>query len=134
MMRINLTFRVWILIISLVIAIMAINPLLALEKGVIVKNIEQDSIFFREGMGVGEIIKEIDGNKISSVADYSNIMNQFSFNPAQFFVSTDSGLFTYFSDSLGFDVYQMKGGHKEFRRYVLRNLENYKFLKNTKIL
>ena len=29
-------------------------------------------------------------------------------------------------DSLGFDVYQMKGGHKEFRRYVLRTLENYK--------
>ena len=35
-------------------------------------------------------------------------------------------------DSLGFDVYQMKGGHKEFRRYVLRNLENYKL--NSKLI
>ena len=29
-------------------------------------------------------------------------------------------------DSLGFDAYQLKGGHKNFRRYVLQRLENYK--------
>lgn len=30
-------------------------------------------------------------------------------------------------DSLGFDVYQLKGGHKAFRRYVLDRLSNYSF-------
>jgi len=30
-------------------------------------------------------------------------------------------------DSLGFDVYQLNGGHKAFRRYVLERLETYKF-------
>jgi len=29
--------------------------------------------------------------------------------------------------SLGFDVYQLNGGHKAFRRHVLEGLENYKF-------
>ena len=90
MMKINLTFRVWILIISLIIAFIAINPLLSLEKGVIIKSIEKDSVIFKEGMAVGEIIKEVNGEKIFSVADYAGIVNSFSFNPVQFSVSTDS--------------------------------------------
>ncbi len=109
MAKLKLTVRIWVLIISLVIALMAINPLLALEKGVIVKSIEKNSDLSREGIVVGEIIKEINGEKIFSVEDYLRITDKFLINPIQFSIKANLTDFTYTSKSLGFSVNEVNG-------------------------
>ncbi len=101
---IKITFRIWIWIFFMIIAVMAINPLMALEKGVLVKSVEKNSTAELSGFTAGEIIKEIDGTKIYSVQEYSQKMNSISVNPVQFSVLTDKGTFAYTSKSFDFSV------------------------------
>ncbi len=70
----KISFRVWILIIALLLSLLAIRPSFA--EGVIIKSIEKDSSAFEQGLKQGDIIKEINENKISNLEDYGKIMNQ----------------------------------------------------------
>ena len=73
-MKFNLTFKIWILIICLLLSFLAIfsMPPIFLKKGVLITSIELNSTAFEHGLREGQIITEIDGYKIRSLEDFSN--------------------------------------------------------------
>lgn len=68
----KITFRVWILIICLGLGILMISP--SLENGALIKSVEKNSAAYNASIRAGEIIKEINGNKINSPEDYTKEM------------------------------------------------------------
>src|SRR3989344_2234199 len=72
----KLTIRIWILIIILLLALLAIGPWQAFEKGVVIKSVEQNSSAFDAGLKQGMLIKEINSQKISNAEDYSSVISQ----------------------------------------------------------
>ena len=67
-------WRVWVLIIALVLSIMAIRP--NLDSGVVIKSIARDSPLFEQGLRQGAVITEINKKPILVSADYAKIMNK----------------------------------------------------------
>lgn len=70
--RMRLGWRIWLLLIVLLLSVLAIKP--SFEDGVVVKSVEKNSSIFIEGLRAGEIIKEINGNVIESREDYASVM------------------------------------------------------------
>jgi preprotein translocase subunit SecD len=103
-MGIKLTTRIIIVLICLFLAVLAINPVQSLEKGILIKNVKSDSIASSYGLSAGDIIKELNGASIKSVEDYSKIMSGLAVQPVEFVVVIDSGEFRYTSKTLDFDV------------------------------
>jgi len=73
----KLGLRIWILIIALIISLLAINPLLAFNSGVVVKSVEKNSSAFDSGLRDGEVIVSINGEPIKSKEDYGRFMEEF---------------------------------------------------------
>lgn len=69
----KIPIRIWILIIVLILSLVAIKP--TLETGVVIKFVEQGSDISEAGISSGEIIKEINGERIENVEDYSRVIN-----------------------------------------------------------
>ena len=69
----KLGWRIWILIIALALSLLAISP--SFQKGVLIKSVDVDSYSFSQGMRAGEIIKDINGNKITNIEDYAKAMD-----------------------------------------------------------
>jgi preprotein translocase subunit SecD len=61
------------MIIALVLSVLAIHP--TFEKGVVVKSIDRNSPLFEQGLRQGNIIQEINGQKISNLEDYNRIVS-----------------------------------------------------------
>jgi preprotein translocase subunit SecD len=61
-------FRVWVLIIVLLLSILAISP--SFRSGVIVKSVDKNSSIFEAGLKQGEIINQINGVNIKNKLDY----------------------------------------------------------------
>ncbi len=76
----KLTWRIWMLIAFLIFSLISIFsiPPQFLEKGLIVKSVEQNSSVFDLGLRAGMIIQEINGQTIETIEDYSNSMSIFS--------------------------------------------------------
>ena len=72
----KITFRIWLLIIVLILAILSIAPWGYFEKGVLIKSVEKNSTAFNYGLRQGMIIKQIDDNIIKNAADYSAIISR----------------------------------------------------------
>lgn len=72
----KITFRIWLLIISIVLSLIAIFsiPPIFLQSGVVVTAVHQNSTVFSDGLREGMIIQRINGKEIKSVQDYINIM------------------------------------------------------------
>ncbi|MEI6732259.1 MAG: hypothetical protein WCK90_06300, partial [archaeon] len=62
-------WRLWLLIIMILLSILAIKP--SFESGALVKSVDKNSDFFAQGLRAGEIIKEVNGQAITSKADYT---------------------------------------------------------------
>jgi len=73
----KLTFRIWILIIFLILSLLALVgfPPTFLEKGVIVKDVDINSTAFDSGLKKGEIITSVNEQKINNAEDYSKVIN-----------------------------------------------------------
>jgi len=104
-MKFNLTFKIWIMIIFLILALLAIFsfPPTFLEKGVIVKSIDQNSSAFKEGLTQGETIIAINENQINDFQDYSNtITNLFQDTTEQIKIKiqTKENLYVFFTDKV----------------------------------
>jgi preprotein translocase subunit SecD len=103
------TFKIILLIFFLAVALVAISPWKALESGVLIKSVSQNSTAYNEGLAAGEILHSINGNKISSLADFSNASAKvFNLEPADFEITAlDNGMeriFNYTSFSIDFNV------------------------------
>lgn len=103
----KLGFRVWVLIIALFLAVLAIAPWKSFEKGVAIQSIEQNSTAFQQGLKSGQIIIAVNGQKVKSLEDFSKIVsnvNQSGQN-VKTIITTKSGEFVIYSnESLGITV------------------------------
>jgi len=70
------TLRIWLLIIVLAFSLIAIfgMPPKALQSGVVIASVESNSTAFNAGLRQGQIITKIDGNKITSLQDFTDAL------------------------------------------------------------
>ncbi len=75
---VKLSFRIWILIIVLILSLISIFglPPSFLEKGILITGVEQNSSSFEQGLRQGQIITLIDGKTINNAEDFSKIIQE----------------------------------------------------------
>ena len=100
-MKNKITWRIWLLIVVLLISIVAIFgiPPKFLQGGVEIKSVEQNSTTFEQGLRKGQIITGIDGKEIKNLTDFSNTLSG-KFNSDESVkttIQTTSGDFVLFS-------------------------------------
>ena len=78
MKKLNFTWKIWMLIIILLISLVSIFglPPRFLDKGILITSVDQNSTAFNEGLRKGQIIISIDGKKVNNIEDYSNIITE----------------------------------------------------------
>jgi len=74
--KMKLTWKLWILIIILAMSLLSIFglPPTFFQKGVVITSVDSNSTAFEQGLRQGQIITEIDGQKIKSLEDFSNAL------------------------------------------------------------
>lgn len=99
-MKIKFTLRVWILIIILFLSFLSVAPWKFFEKGVLIKSVEINSTAFNQGLRQGQIITSLDGNKVESIEDYSEIIGNknYSSEKIKTTITTSQGEFILFSN------------------------------------
>jgi len=72
----KLTWKIWLLIIVLAMSLLSIFglPPTFFQKGVIVTSVEANSTAFEQGLRQGQIITEVDNQRISNLEDFTNAM------------------------------------------------------------
>ena len=74
-MKTKLTWKIWLLIIIVALSLMSIFITPAFfQKGVLVTSVETNSTAFEQGLRQGQIIIEIDSQKITNINDFTKIM------------------------------------------------------------
>ncbi len=75
-MKFKLTFRIWVLIIAIVLSLLSIfiTPHF-LQGGVLISSVDSNSTAFEYGLRQGQIIIEVDGKKINNLEDFTNALN-----------------------------------------------------------
>ncbi len=92
--------RVWILLLALFLALLAIAPWKSLDNGVLIRSVEINSSAFEQGLRQGQVINSIDGQEVETVEDFSKIMSEknFSNGSIKTLVSTNQGESILFDD------------------------------------
>ena len=77
-MKTKLTWKIWLLIIVVVLSLIAIFglPPAALQEGVLVSSIEQNSSLYEQGMRQGQTILSVDESPIKNVEDYTQFISE----------------------------------------------------------
>lgn len=77
-MKLNLNWKIWLLIIVVALSLLSIFglPPSFMEKGVLITSVETNSTAFDQGLRVGQIIVGIDENKIDNLEDYSAVLSK----------------------------------------------------------
>ncbi len=79
-MKIKLTWKIWLWLAVLAFALVSIfvssNGITLFQKGVLITSVEQNSSAFEQGLRQGQIISDIDGNKIETIQDFSRIISE----------------------------------------------------------
>ena len=74
-MKIKLSWRIWLLIVVVVLSIMSIfNITMLSQKGVIITSITPNSTAFEQGFKQGQIIIQVNEQKITSIDDFSSAL------------------------------------------------------------
>jgi len=96
----KLGVRIWILIIVLFLALLSIAPWKTFDSGILIKSVEINSSAFDQGLRQGQIIKSIDGKKVDTIGDFSEIIGEKNFSSnVKTIIATDQGEFILFSDA-----------------------------------
>lgn len=99
----KLTWKIWLLIIFLVLSVLSIFNFSAFfEHGVVISSVSPNSTAFDQGLKQGQIISSIDGQKINSIDDYTvAIQGKFISNQSEKMIfETNSGEIIYFAQSI----------------------------------
>jgi preprotein translocase subunit SecD len=74
-MKLRFGFRIWLLIIVLILSLISIfiTPTF-LQDGVIIASVDSNSTAFEQGLRQGQVIIAIDGKEITSLEDFTNIL------------------------------------------------------------
>jgi len=77
-MKIELNWRIWVLIVAVVLSLLAIFgfSLNFFQEGVIVTSVDPNSVAFEEGLKQGDVIIRIDGQQIIDLESYSEIVKK----------------------------------------------------------
>jgi preprotein translocase subunit SecD len=70
-MKLKWTWRIWVLVIVLALSLLSIFGIPTFQSGVLVTSVEPNSTAFEQGLRQGQIIIEIDGQKITNLEDFS---------------------------------------------------------------
>lgn len=70
-MKIKLTWRIWFLIILLLISVLAMINFSGFKKGVLVTSVDLNSTAYESGLRQGQIITKVDSSEILNIEDYS---------------------------------------------------------------
>ncbi|MEK6820302.1 MAG: preprotein translocase subunit SecD [Nanoarchaeota archaeon] len=70
-----MSWRVWVLIFVLILSAISIAPWGYLEKGALIKSVEQNSTAFNEGLRQGMVIRALNSEEVDNMEDYSRIMS-----------------------------------------------------------
>lgn len=100
----KITWRVWLLIILLVIAAVTIFNWQILSGKINAKSIVPNSSAAQAGMSVGEIIKEVNGKSIKNLADYSESIALLDLEEKEFIIKTENKTFIYKGTTLDFTL------------------------------
>jgi len=71
----KLNWKIWLLIFVVMGSLLAIIPL-DFSKGLEISSIEQNSTAYEQGLRQGQIITNLNGEQITSLEDYQNIINE----------------------------------------------------------
>ncbi len=96
----KLSFRIWILIICLIISIIAIKP--SFQSGVIIKSTEKlPADTLGASPAAGEIIKFVNGEPVNNIEDYSKIISSLfpSEQEIKLEITTKAGDYTIYTNS-----------------------------------
>jgi len=98
----KLSWKIWILIILIIIfLIVVINPQ-AFNSGLLVKESTTNSSSFNAGLRKGDIIQEINGQKISNLDDYYSFIESINIDPININVVSENRTFSYKSKTFDF--------------------------------
>jgi len=96
--------RLWILLIALVLAFVAINPN-PYREGVELKSVDKGSFGDMNGLVPGMIITNINGEEIVTLSDFNNAISKIKIDPVDIEVVSDKDTIKYnVTDSLEFNV------------------------------
>ncbi|NPE27149.1 hypothetical protein HNV12_04055 [Methanococcoides sp. SA1] len=78
--QMKITFRIWILITVVLLSLVSIFgiPPQALETGLLITSVNQNSTIFQDGLREGMTLESINGKEIKSLEDYSIAMSEVS--------------------------------------------------------
>jgi preprotein translocase subunit SecD len=110
-MKLKLTWRIWLWVIVFLLSLLAIfyNQNYSFQKGVLITSIEQNSSAFEQGLRQGQIIQKIDGKLVTSMEDFSNIVQE-KFNSDQSIkitITTKDAEYALYSNSLNITVSEL---------------------------
>src|SRR3989338_8050543 len=74
----KLTFRIWVLIIALMLALLMISP--SFKSGVVIKSVDKNSTASNNGLQQGMRIIGINGNPVENVEDYAKEVSFYAGN------------------------------------------------------
>ncbi|VVB78725.1 Protein-export membrane protein SecD [uncultured archaeon] len=99
-MKINFTFRIWLLIIILICSAIIISP--NFQKGVIIKSVEKNSTAFEQGLKPNMIISSINGKTVNNMQDYTTEISSIfpTKNKTSVKIGTDSGEIIIFTNTV----------------------------------
>lgn len=74
----KITFKIGLLLFAIIISLLAIFglPPTFLQKGILITSVETNSTSFDSGLRQGQIITEIDGERINSLEEYAKIISE----------------------------------------------------------
>lgn len=99
-MNLKLTWRIWMLIIVLIISLISIFglPPTFLKKGVLITSVESNSTAFEQGLKQGQIITSIDGKSINSLGDFTSALEgKYTGDKVKTIIQTNQGEIILFS-------------------------------------
>lgn len=94
MARKLMTFRVWIVIITILLSMLAINPN-PWRHGLVVKSVESGSLEAEQGIMAGETLLAVNDQKVETLNEFSDIMKSLKKDPVKVTVETEEGMVSY---------------------------------------
>lgn len=103
-MKLNWSWRIWLLIICIILSILAIKP--SFESGVVVKSVELNTTIYESGLRAGEVIKSINGINVENKAQYANVTSGLFLNNESIRVDikTGKGEYTFLANGLNLTI------------------------------
>src|SRR3990167_2111904 len=100
-------WKVLLLIIFLIFALLAINPK-PFAKGLLITKVDANSAAAQEGISAGEIIIEINTKEINSLGDYQEVLSQIQ-NNTKVTIKTNKDTYIFLhKDTLGLDIKEVE--------------------------